>query len=233
MKYLKTFEANSHWTESLYDKVKFDKIDEIKDLTFPFLDEFEMVSDVSYSFKKNGFDSPSRIQDYLSDNTNLYKAYYVQIHHRNIFNILDIDKLLLFKDLEIEIINRLRDMGYIFKYSTPGYDSSSNNVNYISIELYHKDDIVDKSLFLEDYSNKDIKSKDELFKFLQDKFGKISNIWMSASKNIIIDVDPFDKYTIDDLYNFVTKTLGDKYLVTKISNDQNDESRLSLKIGYK
>jgi hypothetical protein len=225
MKYLKTFEANSHWTESLYDKVKFDKIDEIKDLTFPFLDEFEMKSDISFSFKKNGFDSPGRIQEYLSDNTNLYKAYFVQIHAYSPSS-LDIDKLLLFKELEIEIINRLRDMDYIFKYST-----GSNN--YINIELYHKDDIVDKSLFLEGYSNKYIKSKDELFKFLQDKFGKISNVWMSASKNIIIDVDPFDQYTIDDLYNFVTKTLGDKYSVTKISNDQNDENRLSLKIGYK
>lgn len=75
-------------------------------------------------------------------------------------------------------------------------------------------------------------SKEELFNFLKDKFGKISNVWMSASKNIIVDVDPYDKYTIDDLYNFVTKTLGDKYSVEKISNNQTDETNLSLKIGY-
>lgn len=224
MKYLKTFEANSHWTESLFDKVKFDKVDEIKELTYTFLDEFDMRSDVSFSFKKNGFDSPGRIQEYLSDNTNLYKAYFVQIHSYSP-SPLDIDKLLLFKDYEIEIINRLRDIGYIFKYST-----GSNN--YINIELYHKGDIVDKSLFLEGYSNKNIMSKEELFNFLKDKFGKISNVWMSASKNIIVDVDPYDKYTIDDLYNFITKTLGDKYSVEKISNDQTDETNLSLKIGY-
>jgi hypothetical protein len=233
MRYLKTFEANSHWSEFLYDKVKFDRIDDIKELTYPFLDDFDMRSDISFSFKKNGFDSPGRIQEYLSDDTNLHMAYFVQIHAYSP-SILDIDKLLQFKEYEIDIINRLKDIGFIFKYST-----GSNN--YINIELYHKDDIVDKSLFLEgyswtasaNYSNKDIKSKDELFKFLQDKFGKISNIWMSASKNIIIDVDPFEKYTIDDLYKFVTKTLGDKYSVTKVSNNQNDESILSLKIGYK
>ena len=141
MKYLKTFEGNSHWTESLFNKVKFDKVDEIKELTYTFLDEFDMRSDVSFSFRKNGFDSPGRIQEYLSDSTNLYKAYFVQIHSYSPSS-LDIDKLLLFKDHEIEIINRLRDIGYIFKYST-----GSNN--YINIELYHSDDIVDKSLFLE------------------------------------------------------------------------------------
>jgi hypothetical protein len=36
-----------------------------------------------------------------------------------------------------------------------------------------------------------------------------------------------------DKVKFVTKTLGDKYSVTKVSNNQNDESILSLKIGYK
>jgi hypothetical protein len=225
MKYLKTFEANSHWSESLFDKVKFDKVDEIKDLTYPFLDEFNMMSDVSYFLKKNGFDSPGRIEDYLSDENNLYKAYFVQIHAYSP-SILNIDKLLLFKESEIDIINRLRDIGYIFKYST-----GSNN--YINIELYHPNDKVDKELFLEGYSNKDIKSKEELFNFLKDKFGKISNVWMSASKNIIMDVDPFDNYTIDDLYKFVTKTLSDKYSVEKIRNNQQDETILSLKITYK
>jgi len=224
MRYLKTFEANSHWSESLYDKVKFDRIDDIKDLTYPFLDDFDMRFHISSSFKRNGFESPGRIQEYLSDDTNLYRAYFVHILDYSP-SILDIDKLLQFKEYEIDIINRLKDIGFIFKYSTAGYN--------INIELYHKDDIVDKSLFLEGYSNKDIKSKDELFKFLQDKFGKISNVWMSTSKNIIMDVSPFDNYTIDDLYKFVTKTLGDKYSVTKVSNNQNDQSILSLKIGYK
>jgi hypothetical protein len=230
MKYLKTFEANSHWAESLYDKVKFDKIDEIKDLTFPFLDDFDMKSDISFSFKKNGFDSPGRIQEYLSDNTNLYKAYSVQIHSYSP-SLLDIDKLLLFKDYEIELISRLRDIGYVFVYTTTAFSPIPSNI--ISIDLYHSSDIVDKSLFLEGYSTKGVKNKDVLFKFLKDKFGKISNVWMSVSENIIMDVDPFDKYTIDDLYNFVTKALGDKYLVTKISNDQNDKDRLSLEIRYK
>jgi hypothetical protein len=223
MRYIKTFEANSHWTESLYNKVKFDKVDEIKELTFPFLDELDMVSNIDTNFKKNGFDSPGRIQEYLSDNNNLYKAYFVQIHHRETISN-NINKLILFKELELEIINRLKDIGYIFNYT--------NSNTYIHIELYYKDDIVDKSLFLEGYSNKNIKSKEELFNFLKDKFGKISFVWMSASKNIIVDVDPYDKYTIDDLYNFITKTLGDKYSVEKISNSQTDETNLSLKIGY-
>lgn len=165
------------------------------------------------------------VQDYLSDKNNLYKSYFVQIH-RYSPNILDIDKLLLFKDFEIEIINRLRDIGYIFKYST-----GSNN--YINIELYHPNDKIDKELFLEAYSNKDIKSKEELFNFLQDKFGKISHVWMSASKDIIMDVDHYEKYTIDDLYNFVTKTLGDKYSVEKFSNSKTDDRILSLKISYR
>lgn len=58
MKYLKTFEANSHWSETIYDKIEFDRFDEIKDLTFPFLDEFDMISNVEIFLKKNGFDSP-------------------------------------------------------------------------------------------------------------------------------------------------------------------------------
>lgn len=223
MKYLKTFEGNSHWTESLFDKVKFDRLDEIKELTFPFSDELDMVSGIDVNFKKNGFESPGRIQEYLSDNTNLYKSYFLQIHHRETISN-NINKLILFKELELEIINRLKDIGYIFNYT--------NSNTYIHIELYHSDDIVDKSLFLEGYSNKDIMSKKELFNFLKDKFGKISNVWISASKNIIVDVDPYEKYTIDDLYNFVTKTLGDKYSVEKISNNQTDETNLSLKIGY-
>jgi hypothetical protein len=217
MKHLKTFEGNSHWTEPLFDKVQFNRDSEIRELTYPFLDEFDMRSDISSSFKKNGLDSPGRIQDYLSDENNLYRVYFVRIHSYSP-SILDIDKLLEFKECEIDIISRLRDIGYIFKYST------SNN--YINIEIYHPDDIVDKELFLEDYSNKYIRNKEELFNFLNEKFGKISNVWISASKDIIMEVDTYHKYTIDDLYTFVTKLLGDKYSVKKID-------KLSLKIGYK
>lgn len=43
----------------------------------------------------------------------------------------------------------------------------------------------------------------------------------------------YGKYTIDDLYNFVTKILSDKYSVEKIRNNQQDETILSLKITYK
>lgn len=199
MKYLKTFESNSHWTESLFDKVKFDKVDEIKELTYTFLDEFDMRSDVSFSFKKNGFDSPGRIQEYLLDEINLYKSYFVQIHAYN-GNPLDIDKLLLFKECEIEIINRLRDIGYIFKYST-----GSNN--YINIELYHPDNIVDKDLFLKSFKKTRSRSIGELYQYLVKNFGKISNISKTVSDTIIMDIDPSTKYTINDLLIFVKTSL--------------------------
>lgn len=213
MKYLKTFESKSHWTEELYDKSVFDRKDELKDLTYSFIDELSMVSVVDWSLRKNGFESPGRLQDYFSDDTNLYKYYLVQIYSQDVNIFKDVDKLILYKELEIELINRLKDIGYIINYK--------NDSNSIRIELYHPIDIIDKSLFLKDYHTKDMLNNKDLFEFLKQKFGKISNIWLSQTNDIIVEADPYDKYTIDDLYNFITKTLGNKYSLTKTNKDTN------------
>lgn len=213
MKYLKTFEAKSHWTEELYDVSDFDRKDELKDLTYSFIDELSMVSVVDWSLRKNGFEPPGRLQDYFPDDTNLYKYYSILIYSRDVNIFKDVDKLILYKELEIELINRLKDIGYIINYK--------NDNNSIRIELYHPIDIIDKSLFLKDYHPKDMLNNKDLFEFLKQKFGKISNIWLSQTNDIIVEADPYDKYTIDDLYNFITKTLSNKYSLTKTNKDTN------------
>ena len=101
MKYLKTFESKSHWSEELYDKSVFDRKDELKDLTYSFIDELSMVSVVDWSLRKNGFESPGRLQDYFSDDTNLYKYYSILIYSRDVNIFKDVDKLILYKELEI------------------------------------------------------------------------------------------------------------------------------------
>jgi hypothetical protein len=62
LKYLRTLESWRHWTEALYGKVEFDRLDDIKELTYIFADELDMVSDIGFFFKKNGFSDASSIK---------------------------------------------------------------------------------------------------------------------------------------------------------------------------
>jgi len=146
MKYLKTFESTTsfrHWSEFLYDKVKFDRVSDIKELTYSFSDEFDMISDISFSFRKNGFDSPGiSPQEYLDDDVNLYRTYFLNIHG---FSPQDPNKLIEFKECEVDFIKRLRGEGFIFKYANR---SSENLECYIKVGMYHPDDFIDKDLFL-------------------------------------------------------------------------------------
>lgn len=232
MRYLKTFESNSRfWGYDLIDKLEFNRRQELEDLTFTFLDEFDSTVGIDNKLTKlSGKSTTSDIgkkEDYLLDKNNLYESYLIQIH--NTKPIKGANKIILFKELEIELIKRLLDIGYNLYY----YKNNTEGYGYIHIRIYHPDDIVDKSLFLNDYKDKNLKTNEELFELLKSKFGKISNIWMSTSNNIMMDVDPFDKYDIDDLYNFLAKTIGeDFYSIEKVKNRINSED-LSLKISVK
>jgi hypothetical protein len=116
-----------------------------QDFIDTFIDEFGMISDVSFSLKRNGFEPLGHnLKDYLGDDVNIYIVYSIKIQSYSP-NILDIDQLLSFKECEIELINRLREFGFIFRYSV-------NSINFIDIVLYHQDDIIDKKLYLNNIS---------------------------------------------------------------------------------
>ena len=82
MKYLKTFEANSHWKDPLFEKLKFERKEDLTDLLYTFTD-MGMSLSINEDLKKNGFESAGQRHEYLKDDINLYKSYSIHLHDNN------------------------------------------------------------------------------------------------------------------------------------------------------
>lgn len=208
MKYLKTFEANSHWKDPLFEKLKFERKEDLTDLLYTFTD-MGMSLSINEDLKKNGFESAGQRHEYLKDDINLYKSYSIHLHDNNQYDSKNMNRVIEIKQSEIELIERLQSMGFKIDYSNRGFS--------INIELYHPDDIVDKNIFIGDIVSSKTVSIDDAFEKLSKTFNRIAHVSKTVSNQITIWLieEGEEKYTLDDLYNFVNKVLKDGFNIEK------------------
>lgn len=225
MKYLKTFEANSHWKDIIFNKIEFQRIDDIKELLYTFTD-IGMSLSIDEDIKKNGFESAGQRQEYLKDGINLYKSYSIYLNDDE-YDSKNMNRIIDIKQDEIELIERLQSMGFKIDYSNRGYS--------INIELYHPDDIVDKSIFMNDIISSKKVSIDDAFEKLSKIFNRIASVSKTISNGIIIwlNEEGREKYTLDDLYNFVSKVLKDGFNVEKSKLFRTDAEPSGISISKK
>ena len=205
MKYLKTFEASSHWKDSLFENLKFERKEDLTDLLYTFTD-MGMSLSIDEDLKKNGFESAGQKHEYLKDDINLYKSYSIRLQDNNYqYDSKNMNRVIEIKQSEIELIERLQSMGFKIDYSNSGFS--------INIELYHPDDIVDKNIFIGDIISSKKANIDEAFDKLLKTFRSIATIYKSQSGGVVLylNSDGKEKYTLDDLYNFVNKVLKDGF----------------------
>lgn len=70
MKYLKTFEANSHWKDPLFEKLKFERKEDLTDLLYTFTDmgmSLSINGDYSDKFKNRLHKVPGTTDTYSYD----------------------------------------------------------------------------------------------------------------------------------------------------------------------
>lgn len=223
MKYLKTFEANSHWKDEIFDKVKFERKQDIEEIFYDLMD-----IGMSVSLKedlKNGFKSARQRHEYLKSDMNLYKTYEVNIYDNEFYDSENIDRVLEIKQLEIESIERLKSLGFNIDYSNRGKS--------IRVELYHTDDIVDKSLFIKDIVNK--VGINDAFDRLKSTFSKIADISKTTSGDItvLLNNDGREKYTLGDLHDFVSKVLKNYLNIAKVKIFKSDTEPSGILVSEK
>jgi hypothetical protein len=229
MKYLKTFEASSHWLDDIYDKVKFERTDQIGDLFYDFIDfGFDIRTDF---YIKRAFDSPGKRLDYLEDGVDLYKLYSVILHDKY-YDQRNINRIIEIKEAKIELLNRLITMGFKIDFD----DARS----YTKIEIYNiEEDKIDKNLYLLDLIDspkyKQLKGVNSAFDRLKNTFSKIADVWIPELDKDCIIVQPIrpSKYTLDQLYSFVGKVLKDEFDIKKVSIMKNEAEPQSLEIRRK
>jgi len=228
MKYLKTFEASSHWLDDIYDKVKFERTDQIGDLFYDFIDfGFDIRTDF---YIKRAFDSPGKRLDYLEDGVDLYKLYSVILHDKY-YDQRNINRIIEIKEAKIELLNRLITMGFKIDFD----DARS----YTKIEIYNIEDKIDKNLYLLDLIDspkyKQLKGVNSAFDRLKNTFSKIADVWIPELDKDCIIVQPIrpSKYTLDQLYSFVGKVLKDEFDIKKVSIMKNEAEPQSLEIRRK
>lgn len=226
MKYLKTFEANSHWKNSLFDKVKFERKEDIKELFYPLID-IGMSFSIDEDLKKNGFESAGQRHEYLKDDINLYKSYSIRLYDDN-YQSKNMKRIIEIKENEIELIERLKSMNFKMNYSNRGFS--------INIEIYHPDDIVDKNIFINDIVSSSKKlSIDDAFEKLSSTFKRIATIYKTKSGDVLLylNSDGKEKYTLDDLYKFTNKVLKDGFEVEKTEVMRKDTEPTGILVSIK
>lgn len=230
MKYLKTFESTTFWVDKVYQKVTFDKEDDIKELLYSLTDlGFKLSIEKDLRKGKGGTpdkleNSSGKIGDYYDESTNLYKSYYINLDDEKKDNT-DINRILEIKENEIELINRLKSIGFkIF------YDSGTGLS--ISLRLYHPDDKIDKKMFMPKHEK-----NEELIENIQKSFDTIANIFkakdsITGEPSIVLTLRDKDKYTLDDFHKIVNKFLNGKYKISKKKIYQYDKKPSGLVIKY-
>lgn len=221
MKYLKTFEANSNWKNTIFNKIEFQRSDDIKELFYEFTD-IGMSLSIDEDLKKNGFESAGQRYEYLKDDINLYKSYLIHLNDDE-YDSKNMNRIIDIKQSEIELIERLQSMGFKIDYSNRGYS--------MFIKLCHPDDIVDKSIFMNDIISSKKVSIDDAFEKLSKTFNRIASVQKTNSNELSLYLNRKgkEKYTLDDLYNFVNKSLKDGFSVEKTKLLRKEDESIPFK----
>lgn len=189
----------SNWIDEI--KVEYDRISYFKDILCEFIDLGFNIS-VNGEILNEEFKSKLGIGpkiNFIKNKTDLYKGYIIIINNISALYKTNIKKIMDIKETELYLIEGLNKEGFKFTYSNLRDD--------IYIEIYHPDDIIDKDSYINHIfrSKHSLDIKDDL-EFFQKNLGKISNIYInSLNDSILIEEDPYNKYSLDDIYDIVCK----------------------------
>ena len=222
MKYLKSHkifeELTSHWANELYPKLKFERKDDIEDLLYDFKDLGFRVEITPTITPNDNSSHLGKKSEFISSGKNLYEGYRIYLVDKQ-SRSKDIDMIIYIKEREIELLNRLRGMGFIMEvHLTQGI-----------IKLYHPKDVIDKKLYLDD--KRRLSATDSLVVLkerLDKRIGRIANIQLAPDEEsiYITTIGPYFKgkvneYTLDRIYDIlVTSVISrqlDVYDVKKVA----------------
>lgn len=218
MRYLNTYSIFEHWVDEV--KPDYNRKDDILEIFYG-LQDMGFKIHIFTEVCADNFEHPSKRIEFLSDTKNIYPKY--RISYTGKYTRDNIDTLIEFKEEELTVLHRLKDMGFKIKM-----------ISDSQISIYHPDDLIPKSEYI-DYKqivgmgrkSKGIFTLKDVLDKLELSFNKISD--MSLSDDVIIMRLNSDKYTLDNLYGFVSKAMYSARNVRVTKDIENEVIKVFLK----
>lgn len=130
-------EATSHWREDILKQLKFERIEDIKDLFYDFIDLGFGEPRIETQLRDKNWGNPGKIASYLTTkNPTLYKCYYVTSHCSKSDALGNIDLSIEIYDALITILNRLKEIGFGIIHSFQLGTGSNLIIHLIQFILY-------------------------------------------------------------------------------------------------